>query len=97
MRRLPRLAYVEDGRARLVSRHGNTFKSFPELTAAIGPALGVADAVLVRSCISAATASPRSTRSCAAARPRHFLDHRLDAADDGVVLARGDRANQPSA
>ncbi|HWQ56810.1 MAG TPA: hypothetical protein VN442_24195 [Bryobacteraceae bacterium] len=32
------LVYIEDGRARLVSRNGNTFKSFPELTAAIGPA-----------------------------------------------------------
>ncbi len=40
------LAYVEDGRVRLVSRNGSTFKSFPELTAAIGPALGVRDAVL---------------------------------------------------
>ena len=39
------LAYVEDGRARFVSRNGNTFKFFPELTAAIGPALGVTDAV----------------------------------------------------
>lgn len=40
------LAYIEDGGARLVSRNGNAFKSFPELTAAIGPALGCRNAVL---------------------------------------------------
>ncbi|HWQ52963.1 MAG TPA: hypothetical protein VN442_04710 [Bryobacteraceae bacterium] len=40
------LAYIEDGRARLVSRNENVFRSFPELNTAIGPALGVRDAVL---------------------------------------------------
>ena len=37
---------MEDGKARLVSRHGNRFKSFPRLTTAIGSALEVQDAVL---------------------------------------------------
>jgi ATP-dependent DNA ligase len=32
------LAYVEHGAARLVSRNGNTFKSFPVLTAGCGAA-----------------------------------------------------------
>jgi bifunctional non-homologous end joining protein LigD len=40
------LAYVEDGTARLVSRNGNTFKTFPGLTAAIGPATACRNAVL---------------------------------------------------
>jgi bifunctional non-homologous end joining protein LigD len=35
------LAYIECGTARLVSRNGNTFKSFPALTATLGPALPV--------------------------------------------------------
>jgi bifunctional non-homologous end joining protein LigD len=39
------LAYVTGGKARLVSRHGNVFKSFPELAAAIGTSVG-GDAVL---------------------------------------------------
>jgi hypothetical protein len=40
------LAYLEDGHARLVSRNGNTFKTFAELTAAIGPAIRCRNAVL---------------------------------------------------
>jgi ATP-dependent DNA ligase len=40
------LAYVERGRVRLASRNASTFKTFPELTAAIGPALACKDAVL---------------------------------------------------
>jgi bifunctional non-homologous end joining protein LigD len=38
--------YIERGNARLVSRNGNTFKSLPVLTAALGPALPVRDAIL---------------------------------------------------
>ena len=40
------LACVEQGTARLVSRIGNTFKSFPSLTAAIGNSLSVRGAML---------------------------------------------------
>jgi ATP-dependent DNA ligase len=40
------LAYVENGAARLVSRKGNTFKSFPALTAAVAATLPGLDAVL---------------------------------------------------
>jgi bifunctional non-homologous end joining protein LigD len=40
------LACVERGNARLVSRRGNVFKSFPSLTADIGDVPGVSDAVL---------------------------------------------------
>jgi ATP-dependent DNA ligase len=40
------LAYVRNGQVELVSRNGNTFKSFPELCALIPGALGVRDAVL---------------------------------------------------
>jgi bifunctional non-homologous end joining protein LigD len=40
------LAYIEHGTARLVSRNGSTFKSFPALTAPLGPALPVRDAIL---------------------------------------------------
>ncbi len=40
------LLYVEDGRARLVSRNGNVFKSFPVLCDALGASVSVCDAVL---------------------------------------------------
>jgi bifunctional non-homologous end joining protein LigD len=40
------VAYVEHGTARLVSRNGNTFKSFPTLTTAIGAALPLRDAIV---------------------------------------------------
>jgi bifunctional non-homologous end joining protein LigD len=40
------LAYVENGKARLVSRNRNTYKSFPELTAALAGALNARDAIL---------------------------------------------------
>ncbi len=40
------LAYVQDGSARLISRHGNTFKSFPGLSTWLGEHLPVQDAIL---------------------------------------------------
>jgi bifunctional non-homologous end joining protein LigD len=40
------LAYIENGIARLVSRRGNVYKSFPALTAAIGGALPARNAIL---------------------------------------------------
>jgi hypothetical protein len=40
------LAYIAGGKGRLVSRHGNTFKSFPELTRSIPLALNVNEAIL---------------------------------------------------
>ena len=40
------LAYLEDGPVRLVSRKGNTYKSFPALCQSLGVCLGVSDAVL---------------------------------------------------
>ena len=40
------LAYVENGVCRLVSRNGNVFKSFPDLTAAIAAELQASAAVL---------------------------------------------------
>jgi bifunctional non-homologous end joining protein LigD len=41
------LAYIERGSARLVSRNGNVFRSFPDLCADVGRALdGVVSAVL---------------------------------------------------
>src|SRR5690348_11492984 len=40
------LAYVERGNARLMSRRGNVFKSFPTMAADLGAALTVSDSVL---------------------------------------------------
>ena len=40
------LAYIEDGRTRLVSRKANTYKSFPGLCSAIADSLAVREAVL---------------------------------------------------
>jgi bifunctional non-homologous end joining protein LigD len=40
------LAYIENRTARLVSRNGNVFKTFPDLAASIGTALEVRSAVL---------------------------------------------------
>jgi bifunctional non-homologous end joining protein LigD len=40
------LAYIHDGSARLVSRNGNTFKSFPGLCAWLGEQVSVRDAIL---------------------------------------------------
>ena len=40
------VAYVDGGAARLVSRNGNTFKSFPALTSAVATALRVRSAIL---------------------------------------------------
>src|SRR4051812_28274138 len=40
------LAYVDDGGTRLVSRNGNTFKSFPELTEAVGRELSGVSTVI---------------------------------------------------
>ena len=40
------LAFIERGNTRLVSRRGNTFKSFPALTVDVGAALDVSDAIL---------------------------------------------------
>jgi bifunctional non-homologous end joining protein LigD len=40
------LAYIDSGSARLVSRKGNTLKSFPELTRALATAVPAASAIL---------------------------------------------------
>ena len=40
------LAYIEDGTARLVSRNGNTFKSFAGLSAALGACFPARNAIL---------------------------------------------------
>jgi len=40
------LAYLEDGRCRLISRNGNEFKSFPALNLALPLECGIQNAVL---------------------------------------------------
>lgn len=40
------LAYIHDGKCRLISRHGNTFKSFPDLSRTIPAELGAQSAII---------------------------------------------------
>jgi bifunctional non-homologous end joining protein LigD len=55
------LAYVTGGTARLVSRNGNVFKSFPELSGAIGTSLRCEAVWMVRWYTSGRMAARSST------------------------------------
>ncbi len=67
------VAYVERGQARLVSRNGNTYKSFPALTAAIAGSLPVRDAILDGEIVHLdATGVPQFYDLMRRRRPQHF-------------------------
>jgi bifunctional non-homologous end joining protein LigD len=67
------VAYVENGGAKLVSRKANVYRSFPALTAEVGAALSVTDAILNGEIVHlGADGRPQFYDLMRRRRPQHF-------------------------